>query len=161
MWTHSWTDGRSEVRVSSGLAGLHVRVRHVSHWGWLHRDGERRDRPTGKRGFLWFYLPIDSVWTAHPQTHHSHVTRTSALLAFLRFLHSPGSSPQVTSFHNRLERQQWERSGSGDKLVPHPGFPEASVPERLCDAICWQHKSDSSGGGSAATCGIVTGFGVN
>lgn len=51
MWTHSWTDGGSKAPVSSGLAGLHVRLRHVSHGGRLHRDGERRDRPAGQRGF--------------------------------------------------------------------------------------------------------------
>lgn len=69
-----------------------------------------------------------------------------------------GSAPQVSSFHNNLEWEQWKRSGSGDGLVRHPGFPEFSVPERLCDAVCEQHKSDGSRGESQIVCPVLKGY---
>lgn len=57
-----------------------------------------------------------------------------------------GSAPQVSSFHHRLERQQWERGSAGHQLVRHPGFPEAPVRARLCGAVCEQHESHSPTG---------------
>lgn len=56
--------------MSPGLAGLPVCLRHVSHRGGLHRDGERRDRPAGERGFV-LLLPFTHGFCVRGSTSQS------------------------------------------------------------------------------------------
>lgn len=112
------------------LHGKLTKPKHILKW---HKNNESCSI------LRQFNYPKSLLW---------HPILTVHVLRFVLWLYSSGSAPQVSPFHNSLEWEQWKRSCSGDRLVRHPSFPEAYIPERLRHAVCKQHKGDSSGGQS-------------